>query len=144
MAADRFPSQRLDALRLKLMQEVLPVGLAVADRARKGGAKDVIAAFQGDEDPIEQLRQEGSEAASQVRERLDRLSPGLGNPVMKVEVRDVEPEASAFTTASNDGANVRGDAPQSDSPQSDAQELAEGLNRIAARLQLLEQRLGAS
>ena len=88
MAADRFPSQSLDALRLKLMQEVLPVGLAVADRARKGGAKDVIAAFQGDEDPIEQLRQEGSEAASQVRERLDRLSPGLGNPVMKVEVRD--------------------------------------------------------
>lgn len=143
MAADRFPSQRLDALRLKLMQEVLPVGLAVADRARKGGAKDVIAAFQGDEDPIEQLRQEGSEAASQVRERLDRLSPGLGNPVMKVEVRDVEPVASAFTTANN-GANVRGDAPQSDSPQSDAQELAEGLNRIAARLQLLEQRLGAS
>ena len=74
-----------------------------------------------------------------VRERLDRLSPGLGNPVMKVEVRDVEPEASAFTTASNDGANARGEA-----PQSDAQELAEGLNRIAARLQLLEQRLGAS
>ena len=144
MAADRFPSQRLDALRLKLMQEVLPVGLAVADRARKGGAKDVIAAFQGDEDPIEQLRQEGSEAASQVRERLDRLSPGLGNPVMKVEVRDVEPEASAFTKASNDGANARGDDPQSDSPRSDAQELAEGLNRIAARLQLLEQRLGAS
>ena len=53
--------------------------------------------------------------------------------------RSVEPEASAFTTASNDGANARSDA-----PQSDAQELAEGLNRIAARLQLLEQRLGAS
>ena len=147
MAADRFPSQRLNALRLKLMQEVLPVGLAVADRARKGGAKDVIAAFQGDEDPIEQLRQEGAVAASQVRERLDRVSPGLGNPVMQVEVRDVEPEVSPFTAAPN-GANASGDAPQSDSPHSaiplsDSQELAEGLNRIAARLQLLEQRLGA-
>ncbi|MEY3757211.1 MAG: hypothetical protein RLZZ263_365, partial [Cyanobacteriota bacterium] len=89
MAADRTNAQRLNALRLKLMQEVLPVGLAVADRARKGGAKDVIAAFQGDADPIEQLRQEGEVAASQVRERLDRVSPGLGNPVVKVEVRDV-------------------------------------------------------
>lgn len=142
MAADRFPSQRLNALRLKLMQEVLPVGLAVADRARKGGAKDVIAAFQGDEDPIEQLRQEGAVAASQVRERLDRVSPGLGNPVMQVEVRDVEPEVSPFTAAPN-GANASGDAPGSAIPLSESQELAEGLNRIAARLQLLEQRLGA-
>ena len=33
MAADP-----LDSFRLKLMQELLPVGLAVADRARKGGA----------------------------------------------------------------------------------------------------------
>ena len=142
MAADRFPSQRLNALRLKLMQEVLPVGLAVADRARKGGAKDVIAAFQGDEDPIEQLRQEGAMAASLVRERLDRVSPGLGNPVMQVEVRDVEPEVSPFTTAAN-GANASDDEPRSDRPLSDTEELAEGLSRIAARLQLLEQRLGA-
>ena len=68
MAADP-----LDSFRLKLMQELLPVGLAVADRARKGGAKDVMAAFQaGDKDPLEQLRQEGEGAASQVRQSLDR------------------------------------------------------------------------
>ena len=131
MAADRFPSQRLDALRLKLMQEVLPVGLAVADRARKGGAKDVIAAFQGDEDPIEQLRQEGSEAASQVRERLDRLSPGLGNPVMKVEVRDVEPTPASPSTGSTGVAS-----------DGDKEELLAGLARITAHLAELERRIG--
>lgn len=125
MAADP-----LDSFRLKLMQELLPVGLAVADRARKGGAKDVIAAFQtGDGDPLEQLRQEGEGAASQVRQSLDRLRPGLGNPVMKVEVRDV--------------ADVSGDGPGEPLSPDDSAALQEGLGRIAERLQLLEQRLGA-
>jgi len=124
MAADP-----LDSFRLKLMQELLPVGLAVADRARKGGAKDVMAAFQaGDKDPLEQLRQEGEGAASQVRQSLDRLRPGLGNPVMKVEVRDVPdgPEGTGEPVDPNDSAALQ-----------------EGLGRIAERLQLLEQRLGA-
>jgi len=124
MAADP-----LDSFRLKLMQELLPVGLAVADRARKGGAKDVMAAFQaGDKDPLEQLRQEGEGAASQVRQSLDRLRPGLGNPVMKVEVRDVP-----------DGPEGTGEPLDPD----DSAALQEGLGRIAERLQLLEQRLGA-
>lgn len=121
MAADP-----LDSFRLKLMQELLPVGLAVADRARKGGAKDVMAAFQnGDGDPLEQLRQEGEGAASQVRQSLDRLRPGLGNPVMKVEVRDVP------------------DVPGEPLSPDDSAALQEALGRIAERLQLLEQRLGA-
>jgi hypothetical protein len=125
MAADP-----LDSFRLKLMQELLPVGLAVADRARKGGAKDVMAAFQtGDGDPLEQLRQEGEGAASQVRQSLDRLRPGLGNPVMKVEVRDV--------------ADVSVDGPGEPLSPDDSAALQEGLGRIAERLQLLEQRLGA-
>jgi hypothetical protein len=124
MAADP-----LDSFRLKLMQELLPVGLAVADRARKGGAKDVMAAFQaGDGDPLEQLRQEGEGAASQVRQSLDRLRPGLGNPVMKVEVRDVP-----------DGPDGPGEPLSPD----DSAALQEALGRIAERLQLLEQRLGA-
>ena len=124
MAADP-----LDSFRLKLMQELLPVGLAVADRARKGGAKDVMAAFQaGDGDPLEQLRQEGEGAASQVRQSLDRLRPGLGNPVMKVEVRDVR-----------DGPDGPGEPLSPD----DSAALQEALGRIAERLQLLEQRLGA-
>jgi hypothetical protein len=124
MAADP-----LDSFRLKLMQELLPVGLAVADRARKGGAKDVMAAFQaGDGDPLEQLRQEGEGAASQVRQSLDRLRPGLGNPVMKVEVRDV-PDVP--------------DGPGEPLSPDDSAALQEALGRIAERLQLLEQRLGA-
>jgi hypothetical protein len=120
----------LDALRLALMQDVLPVGLAVADRVRKGGPREVLAAFDGSHpDPLGHLRQEGEPAASRVREGLDRLQPGLGNPVMKVEVRDVEPVPSA-----------------ADSPPDDPQETADlqdALARISARLDALERHLVA-
>ncbi|MCT0224936.1 hypothetical protein [Synechococcus sp. CS-1328] len=120
MAADPF-----DALRLTLMQDVLPVGLAVVERARKGGPAEVLAAFNDTSDPLGQLREEGEPVASQVREGLDRVQPGLGNPVMKVEVRDVPTEPSA-ATAADDAA------------------LARTLERISGRLRLLEQRLEGS
>ncbi|MEA5424313.1 hypothetical protein [Synechococcus sp. CCY9202] len=120
MAADPF-----DALRLTLMQDVLPVGLAVVERALKGGSAEVMAAFNDTNDPLGQLREEGEPVASQVREGLDRVQPGLGNPVMKVEVRDVPTEPSA-ATAVDDAA------------------LARTLERISGRLRLLEQRIDDS
>lgn len=116
MAADP-----LDALRLTLMQDLLPVGMAMVERARKGGPREVLAAFDGNSaDPLGQLREEGEPIASQMREGLDRLSPGLGNPVMKVEVRDVAAEPSS---------------------PADAQELSEALQRIASRLEELRRQL---
>jgi hypothetical protein len=110
------------------MQDVLPVGLAVVERARKGGAQEVMAAFDGrSADPLSTLRQEGEPAASELRQGLDRVRPGLGNPVMKVEVHDVAAEAADARVAD---------------PQ-DALELQQGLARIAERLEQLEQRLGS-
>ena len=123
MAADP-----LDSLRLALMQDVLPLGLAVVERVRKGGPAEVLAAFDGTSaDPLGQLRQEGEPAASQVRENLDRFQPGLGNPVMKVEVRDVDAE----------------DAPATPSPAdpADPAELMAALGRIEERLALLQSRI---
>jgi hypothetical protein len=119
----------LDALRLSLMQDVLPVGLAALDRVRRGGPQELIAAFDGaDPDPLDRLRQEGESAASQVRQQLDQVSPGLGNPVMKVEVRDVVVDPAPHA----------GDGPL------DPGELQARLQGIAQRLQLLEQRLLSS
>ncbi|MEB3242709.1 MAG: hypothetical protein VKO44_03655 [Cyanobacteriota bacterium] len=126
MAADPF-----DALRLTLMQDVLPVGLAVVERARKGGPKEVLAAFDGSSaDPLGQLRNEGEPAAKSVRDNLDRLQPGLGNPVVKVDVRDVPPPASEV------GEVV-------DAAPTDPHELEAALRRIADRLSQLERHLDA-
>ena len=132
MAADP-----LDALRLTLMQDVLPVGLAMVERVRKGGAREVMAAFDGSSsDPLGTLREEGEPAATQVRAGLDNLQPGLGNPVVKVEVRDVP-----FQTAQPAAPTV--DQPIT-APQENSAELQATLVRIGSRLAELERRLVAA
>jgi hypothetical protein len=125
----------LDALRLTLMQDVLPVGMAVVERARQGGPQQVMAAFDGSSaDPLGRLREEGEPAASKVRAQLDQFSPGLGNPVMAVEVRDVGEQPAAAGDGAGSGA---GDGPDAGDPV----ELEQRLAAIAARLQQLEQAL---
>jgi hypothetical protein len=126
MAAEPF-----DALRLTLMQDVLPVGFAVVERARRGGPRQVLAAFDGSaEDPLGTLRKEGEPAASEFRQNLDRIRPGLGNPVVKVEVRDVPAEPAT--------------APDQADEQEATADLEATLARIAERLEQLERRLPAA
>ena len=125
MAADSTSDNPLDHLRLSLMQDVLPVGLAVLERARQGGAGKVVEVFTaGSEDPIAELRQEGEPVARDVREQLDAVSPGLGNPVMPVSVSVDEPEMV-------------------DERQDDPDDLMPTLRRIEQRLEELRRRLPA-
>ncbi len=76
----------LENLRLSLMQDLLPVGIAMFERARRGGASKVAEVFTSSSDPLKELRLEGESAASSLREQLDKVSPGLGNPIVSVEV----------------------------------------------------------
>ena len=125
MAADSNSDNPLDQLRLSLMQDVLPVGLAVLERARQGGPGKVVEAFTaGSEDPIADLRQEGEPVARDVREQLDAVSPGLGNPVMPVSVSVEEP--GTF-----------------EQRQDDSEDLLPTLRRIEERLEELRRRLPA-
>ena len=124
-------NQPLDSLRLALMQDVLPVGLALVERARAGGAAKVVESFtSGAPDPLRELRDEGETAAKGVRERLDQVSPGLGNPVMSVQVAVEEPTAEVV--------DVIGEG---FSPEQEEQQLQEVLARITQRLQSLEAQL---
>ena len=115
-----------DALRLTLMQDVLPVGLAMVERVRKGGAAKVVETFTASADPLGDLRDEGAPAAQVVRERLDQVSPGLGNPVIQVDV-DVDP------------------APETPPPMTTASDAEDALPvvlaRIESRLEQLQQHL---
>jgi hypothetical protein len=136
MAADP-----LDTLRLTLMQDVLPVGLAVVERARKGGPREVLAAFGGDPSAsLDRLRQEGEPVASQVRQTLDRFQPGLGNPVVKVEVREGQPSAPDAPSVDLEVSSFVGAVPGPGAEN--AAELQSTLARISARLDELERRLG--
>ena len=125
MAADSNPDNPLDQLRLSLMQDVLPVGLAVLERARQGGPGKVVEVFTaGSEDPIADLRQEGEPVARDVREQLDAVSPGLGNPVVPVSVSVEEPGTV-------------------EQHQDDSDDLLPTLRRIEERLEELRRRLPA-
>lgn len=116
--------QPLDAFRLALMQDVLPMGLALVDRVRNEGPARAVESFSQGEDPLADLRKEGEPAARVLRERLDQISPGLGNPVMAVQVQVDEPGEPL-------------DSP-SPSPSDDPRELQEALARIESRLHRLD------
>jgi len=115
-------SQPLDELRLALMQDVLPMGLAFADRVRSDGPARAVESFSKADDPLAELRKEGEPAARLFRERLDQISPGLGNPVMPVQVQVDDPGESLDSP------------PLADDPQ----ELMAVLARIESRLQRLD------
>lgn len=107
------------------------MGVAVVERARRGGPAEVLAAFDsGSGEAISRLRQEGEPLARQLRDGLDRMQPGLGNPVVRVQVRDV-PEA----------ASARGPEVSPEADPENAAELQQVLLRIAERLALLESQL---
>ena len=126
MGTDSFSDNPLDQLRLSLMQDVLPVGLAVLERARRGGPGKVAEVFTGgSDDPIADLRQEGEPVARGVREQLDAVSPGLGNPVMSVSV------------------SVEDAAPVEETTVSERDALMQALRRIEGRLDDLRRCLPA-
>ena len=81
MADDAF-----DSLRLLVMQDLLPVGMAMIKRAQQGGAEKIVEAFTSSQEPFKDLRVEGEPAAKTVRDQLDQVAPGLGNPVVSVKV----------------------------------------------------------
>ena len=90
MAEDSF-----HRFRLAFMQDVLPVGLAMIQRVRTGGPREVFEVFTSKDDPIENLREEGEKNASSIRDQLDDISPGLGNPVVPVKVKVAHAETSS-------------------------------------------------
>jgi len=78
--------------------------------------------------------------ASQVRETLDRFQPGLGNPVVKVEVREGQPPGPAAPLVDLEVSASAGAVPGPGAD--DTTELQGTLARISARLAELERRLG--
>nr|AUG32417.1 hypothetical protein PLO_422 [Paulinella longichromatophora] len=81
-------THRLKKLHLSLLKDVLPIGIAIAKRTWSHGVKDVIQIFTKLESPVVQLREEGDEAARLIRQKLDSIQPGLGNPMTEVEIHE--------------------------------------------------------
>ena len=128
-------NQPLDSLRLALMQDVLPMGLAFVDRVRTEGPAKAVESVARRDNPLGDLRQQGEAAAREVRERLDQISPGLGNPVMPVQVQVDEPAEPQDMLDAEVASSAQAEA---SSELDDSQQLHEVLSRIDGRLQRLD------
>ena len=80
MASDKFKN-----LHLSIMQSILPVGMGILHNAKEGGMKKVIDVFNS-KDPVSELQVDGEIAAKIMRDNIDEWIPGLGNPVVSVDV----------------------------------------------------------
>ncbi len=76
----------LQSLRLQMLNDVLPVGLGAVARLRSARTKDLLNDLLSGQDGVDNLRQDGEDDARQLRDLLDQLAPGLGNPVVEVDV----------------------------------------------------------
>ncbi|MXY18877.1 MAG: hypothetical protein F4Y52_02665 [Synechococcus sp. SB0664_bin_36] len=117
----------LQSLRLQMLNDVLPVGLGAVARIPSARAGDLFNHLVRGQEGVANLRQDGEEDARQLRDFLDRLAPGLGNPVVEV---DVEVQQSQSADPSGQGEDI--------------QELQERLALMAERVAQLKAALPAT
>tara|TARA_Y100001968_G_C19265563_1_gene671491 strand:- start:308 stop:670 length:363 start_codon:yes stop_codon:yes gene_type:complete len=112
-------------IRLAIMQNVLPIGIGMLERVRKQGIVEAMQVFNSSKEPFNDLRHQGEPVAESLRDQLDDLHPGLGNPVMPVNI-------------------VVDESISNDSGHDDNDLLIKALNRIEEKLELLNDAIDVS
>ncbi len=67
------------------MESALPFGMGIMNNAKTGGLKKIINVLKS-KDPFSEFQVDGEPSAKRVRDKIDQLIPGLGNPVLSVDV----------------------------------------------------------
>ena len=67
------------------MESALPFGMGVMKNAKNGGLKKIINVFKS-KDPFSEFQVDGENSAKKVRDKIDQLIPGLGYPVVSVDI----------------------------------------------------------
>ena len=76
---------QLRDLHLFAIESALPVGMGVMKNAKNGGLKKIINVFKS-KDPFSEFQVDGENSAKKVRDKIDQLIPGLGYPVISVDI----------------------------------------------------------
>ena len=76
---------QLRDLHLFAMESALPVGMGIMHNAKTGGLQKIINVFKS-KDPFSEFQVDGETSAKTVRDKIDQLIPGLGHPVVSVDV----------------------------------------------------------
>ena len=72
-------------LHLFAMESALPFGMGVINNAKNGGFQKIIDVLKS-KDPYSEFQVDGKTSAKTVRDKIDQLIPGLGYPVVSVDV----------------------------------------------------------
>ena len=67
------------------MESALPFGMGIIENAKTGGFKKIIDVLNS-KDPFSEFQVDGETSAKTVRDKIDQLIPGLGHPVVSVDV----------------------------------------------------------
>tara|TARA_Y100001968_G_C19123786_1_gene603215 strand:+ start:191 stop:556 length:366 start_codon:yes stop_codon:yes gene_type:complete len=76
---------QLRDLHLFVMDSALPFGMGIIKNAKAGGIKKIIDLCNS-KDPLSELQVDGATSAKKVRDKIDQFIPGLGYPVVSVDV----------------------------------------------------------
>ena len=76
---------QLRDLHLFAMESALPFGMGIINNARTGGLEKIINVCKSN-DPFSEFQVDGENSAKIVRDKIDQLIPGLGHPVVSVDV----------------------------------------------------------
>ncbi len=91
---------KLRYLHLFAMESALPFGMGIINNAKSGGLKKIMDVCRS-EDPLSEFQVAGETSAKIVRDKIDQFVPGLGHPVVSVEVT-VEENDCAYGTNDRD------------------------------------------
>ena len=67
------------------MESALPFGMGIINKAKTGGFQKIMEGFKSN-DPFLEFQVDGETSAKIVRDKIDQLIPGLGYPVVSVDV----------------------------------------------------------
>ena len=67
------------------MESALPFGMGIINNAKTGGFQKIIDVCKS-KDPFSEFQVDGKTSAKIVRDQIDQLIPGLGYPVVSVDV----------------------------------------------------------
>tara|TARA_Y100001968_G_scaffold265859_1_gene255173 strand:- start:511 stop:888 length:378 start_codon:yes stop_codon:yes gene_type:complete len=80
MAKDQLKDFHLFAI-----ESALPVGMGIINDAKSGGFQKIKDVFKS-KDPFSEFKVHGETSAKTLRDKIDQLIPGLGYPVVSVDV----------------------------------------------------------
>ena len=77
--------EQLRDFHLFAMESALPLGMGIINNAKTGGLQKIMNVFKS-KDPFSEFQCDGEISAKIMRDKIDQLIPGLGYPVVSVDV----------------------------------------------------------